>query len=177
MKQFLILATIGLALASCNGSSSSSDSSKTSVDSKQAKEERNKQIVLASWDASVKRDADGTLKSAATDIIDYGDGSTPPIKGLDSLSVRMKKWMAASKMAFPDAKVSGVLAAASDDTVLVWSEVSAAWKREFMGQKPTGKSFRLYGVDYFVLNPEGKIIEHRATPGNAEIAKQIGMKM
>lgn len=175
------MAAIWTALNGCNGSStttvSTSDSSKTSVDGKQSKEKRNKQIVLAAMDAASRNNADEVLKSAAADIIEYGDGTHPPIKGLDSLSVQMKKWMDASKTAFPDFKVSGTMAAASGDTVLVWGEVSGAWKGAFMGQKPTGKSFKMYGVDYFILNDAGKIIEHRATPSDAEVARQTGMKM
>lgn len=175
------MAAVWTALNGCNGSSSTttsaSDSSKTSMSDGQSKEERNKQIVRASMDAMSKYDVDEGLKTTAAGVVDYGDGSHPPIKGLDSVKSMIKQWMGSSKAAFPDMKASNIVLAASGDTVLAWSEYSGAWKGAFMGQKPNGKSFRMYGVDYFILNDEGKIISHRTTPGDAEMAKQIGIKM
>ena len=182
MKQILIAAFTALSFTACNdtatttNNASDTDSTKmsttTATDSKEAKEERNKQIVEASLKGVDDGDVDVVFKDAAPDMVDYGDGSMKPMK-VDSVKGFLKMWMAA----IPDYKGSDFTTVADGDNVMVYGTWSGTWKNDMMGAKATGKSFKIKDVDFFKLNDDGKITEHRSVTPMSEIARQTGMKM
>src|SRR5207244_7241294 len=133
--------------------------------------------ALAYVKARNEGNPDSILGGASRNVVDYGDGSMPPIKGKDSIRALINRDLGAMKTAFPDFKVDDLVGAASGDTVLVWARYSATWKHDMMGQKATGKSFRIYGVEYFVFNDAGEVVEHRSTPHDLEMAKQVGIRL
>jgi predicted ester cyclase len=181
MKQVFLAAFAALSLVSCNDAATdtattSNDTANMSrnTDSKEVKEERNKQTALASAKSFDNGgNADGAFKDADKDIVDYGDGSMAPIKGLDSVKAGLKMMLAA----VPDWKGSDFMAVADGDYVMVYGTWSGTWKNDLMGMKPTGKSFKVKDVDIFKFNDAGKIIEHRSVQSMNEIARQTGMKM
>lgn len=180
MKPFFVLAAAIALLSACNQSASTNSSSADSSNSgKQtsatSKEERNKQIAVKGVMGFITGDT-SFFNDADPSCVDYNDGTMPPLKGVDSMKTIDLKMMNMWKTAFPDIKMNHVAAVANGDTVMVWEEYSGTSKGDFMGQKPTGKSFDVYQVDYFVFNNAGKIVEHRMTPNFNEVAKQIGMK-
>ncbi len=180
MKQLFIISSVFVILSACNQSTATSTTSADSLNTSDkagstSKEERNKQIAVNGVIGFLNGDT-SYLAQTDPDCIDYNDGTMPPIKGIDSIRVIDTKMMGLWRAAFPDMKMDHVYAVAKNDTVMVWEEYSGTSKGDFMGQKPTGKSFDVYQVDYFVFTNDGKIHEHRMTPNFNEVAKQIGIK-
>lgn len=133
-------------------------------------EERNKKIALATMEALNKGDAATVMSYGDKDIVDYGDGSQPPVKGLDNNKTELSKWLAAITM-----NGSDFIAVADGDYVMVYGKWKATWKGDFMGMKATGKTATFNDVDIFKFNKEGKIIEHRYVQPNTEVGRQLGM--
>lgn len=177
-KIFVMMAASLVMLSACNDDKKTETDDKKMGDEKMSssaeeKEERNKKTVLASLEGVSAHDVNVMLKDAATDITDYGDGSGPPMKGIDTARAGIAAWFAA----FPDVKGENFKAVADGDWVMVWGDWSGTWKGDFMGQKPTGKSYKIKDVDIFKLNDEGKITEHHYVQSWMNTASQVGMKM
>lgn len=92
------------------------------------------------------------------------------------------KGLAASKAllqsfftAFPDLKFEVKNVLADDKTILAYIVMSGTMKGEFMGMKPTGKSFKLDGVDIIWVNPEGKAFKHLGVQDNLDFFGQLGL--
>ena len=92
-KSILMIAVIAFIAIGCNNQStsgSSTDSTSTATTaSKTDMTSENKAKALALLEAFNKHDASLAFKDAAPDIVDYGDGSTPPAKGIDSCKAFM----------------------------------------------------------------------------------------
>lgn len=175
-KIFLLLTAAALFFAACNDASKTNEAKEgetMSGSDEEAKEERNKKTALASVEAFSAHNVDAVFKDAAPDAVDYADGSMPPVKGVDSGKVMVNTWI----KAFPDVKGFDLKAVADGDWVMVWGDWSGTWKGDFMGQKATGKSYKIKDVDIFRFNDEGKITEHHAVQSFNEVARQVGMKM
>lgn len=168
MKTLWIVVFTAITFTACTSSTASS-----SDDTQKAKEERNKRTALASVGAFEKGNIDSVFKDVAPDAIDYGEGSSTPVKGVDSVKLGLKAWMAA----VPNYKGSDFLAVAEGDYVMVYGQWSGTWSKDFLGMKPTGRSFSINDVDIFKFNEEGKIIERRSVQSNKEAARQLGMDM
>lgn len=154
-------------------SSGAKMSTSSASDSKEMKDERNKNIALQSIEGVNKHDPATVLKDASDNTEDYGDGSGRVMKGKDSLMTMIKAWFTA----FPDVKGENLKAAADGEWVVVWGNWSGTWKGDYMGQKATGKTYHLRDADIFRINDEGKITEHHSLSTWPAMAAQIGMKM
>jgi predicted ester cyclase len=165
MRRLLFLMVITIGYISCNESQGSS------ANSQEAREERNKNTALAAVRAFEAGKIDSVFKDVDPESIDYMEGSMAPIKGVDSAKINLKTWMDA----VPNYKGSDFTAVADGDYVMVYGEWSGTWQKEFMGMKPTGRSFTVKDVDIFKFNEAGKIIEHRSVQSNNEAARQLGM--
>src|SRR3982751_1744711 len=176
---FFFIIAAAFSLVACNNKSESTvssdakDTAKTAMDDKETKEIRNRKIVMESIEAFNAHDVDAVMKEADPNTMEYGDGSMTPIKGIDSVKAGMKMWFAA----IPDVKGEDFKVVADGDWVMVYGKWTGTWKNEFMGQKATGKSFKIYDVDIFKLNEDGKIMEHHNVQSPQTTAYQIGMKM
>ena len=124
------------------------------------------------YDGINKRNANDMLKDWDAKSLDYGDGSDKPMP-LDSVKSMMSTWFTA----FPDFKGENLQYVAEGDMVMVYGDYSGTWKADLMGQKPTGKQFKMHDADVYKLNADGKIIEHRNVQPFSAIAQQVGMKM
>jgi predicted ester cyclase len=182
MKKALLACFVLATLCTASCSNQQGETTATSKDStgapamnngKEANEERNKKTMMASVDALNKHDVDALMKDAAPDVIDYGDGTMPPMKSKDTVVNMMKAWMTA----FPDFKADNITYAADGDVVMIASDCSGTWKGEFMGQKPTGKSFHMKDVDIFTFNDKGQFISHRSIQNMGPVFASLGMKM
>ena len=147
-------------------------SSNANTDNEEAREKRNEQIVLTLFDGVNKKDLNTVFQYCAPNYTDYGDSTTKPLS-LDSFKTMFNSWMTA----FPDFTVQSPKVVADGDTVMVWSTDTGTWKGDLMGQKPTGKSFKVQDVDIFILNSDGKVTEHHNIQPFSSIAQQIGLKM
>ncbi|MEO7922734.1 MAG: ester cyclase [Chitinophagaceae bacterium] len=173
-KTFLLIGTSLLLLVACNSDKKDEKESDKKMDnSAEAKEEKNKQTALASVNALIAGDVDGTLKDVVTDAVDYGDGSMSPVKGVDSIKAGLHMW----RDNMSTYKADNMLAMADGDYVAVFGEWSATFKADMMGMKMGGKSVKIKDVDIFKFNSEGKIIEHRNVQSSAEMMKQLGVEM
>ena len=176
-KIFLSITSGALLLAACNSDTTTTTSDdkmksdSTMSSSKEDKEERNKKIVLESINAFSAHNVDDVLKNVAAESVDYGDGSFPPMKNVDSVRAGMKSYMTA----FPDVKGENLTAVADGDWVVVWGDWSGTFKSDFMGMKATGKSFKYREADIFKLNDEGKITEHSSVQNIAAVLMAAGM--
>jgi predicted ester cyclase len=181
MKQFLTVAVAVTCMATaCN--SGSTNSSATSTDTSAATAsmpatnmtEKNKQAALASCQGFTDHNVDAIMKDAAPDFTEYGDGSGPPVKGIDSNKTNLKAFFAA----FPDIKGENLMAIAEGNHVAVVGDWSGTFKgAEFMGIKPTNKSFKIHDVDLFTFSDDGKITEHHSIQSVQTIFAQLGIKM
>lgn len=182
-KLFVMMAASLLMLSACNTDKKTETDDKKMSDEKmsdekmsssaEAKEEQNKKTAMASIEGVNAHNVDQILKDAAADITDYGDGSMKPAKSIDSLKAGITQWFAA----YPDVKGENIKAVADGDWVMIWADWSATWKGDFMGQKATGKSYKINDIDIFKFNDEGKITEHHNIQSWLPVAMQIGMKM
>lgn len=180
----LLFAGTAFTFAACNGntevkgmndkdSSGAKMSTASASDSKEARDERNKNIALQSIEAVNRHDPAAVLKDASDNTEDFGDGSGRVMKGKDSLVGMIKGWFTA----FPDVKGENLKAVADGEWVVVWGDWSGTWKGDYMGQKATGKSYHLRDADIFRINDDGKITEHHSLSTWPAMAVQTGMKM
>ena len=178
MKRFFIATTAFVCIATaCNTSSSTVATTDTSSSSMSSSNndmlERNKQTALAASGAVASHDADAVFKDAAADYTEYSDGSSAPVKGVDS----SKKFFQTFLTAFPDIKGENLTAIAEGNQVAVFGDWSGTFKGELMGMKPTGKSFKFKDVDLYTFNDEGKITEHRSVQSMVTLLSQVGATM
>ena len=141
----------------------------------ESKAEKNRQTALTSVQAFSAHDFDAVFKDVASDGVDYGDGTMPPVKSIDTIKAGMKAWTAA----FPDVKGENLMALSDADGshVIVVGEWSGTFKNDFMGMKATGKSFKYWDGDLFSFNDEGKITSHRSVQSSMTPMNQVGAKM
>ena len=174
MKKFLLFMALPiLLLAACNTDEKKEEGMKEEkvADDTESKEERNKQTTLASVNALVSGDVEGTLKDVAVDAIDYGDGSMPAVKSKDSIKVMLKSW----RESLSDYKADNLMAIADGDYVVVSGDWSGTFKTDFMGMKTAGKKIKIKDVDIFKFNSDGMITEHHNVQSSAEMMKQLGI--
>ena len=181
-RLFIIISVLSCTALACNSNSSTepktdtatTDTTATTMNaSKTDMAAKNKETALAAQQSVNNHDADAVMKYAASDMVDYGDGSTPPAKGIDSCKAFLKGFLTA----FPDIKGENFMAISEGNHVAVFGDWSGTFKGEMMGMKPTGKSFKVKDVDLFTFNDEGKITEHRSVQSSEIMMMQVGAKM
>jgi len=167
-----------LLLTACNNNktsdaANSTDSASSGMNSKEDTEEKNKETALASVRAFSDHNVDEGFKNVTADAVDYGDGSMPPVKGVDSAKTFGKMFLAS----FPDYKGENLMALADGDHVAVMGDWSGTFKKDLMGMKATNKQFKVKDVDIFTFNSEGKITEHRSIQSMQNILGLAGASM
>ena len=177
MKQFLVFIGFAAFMISCNNSSPATtnnlDSVTATYTAKDSALEKNKATALASVEAFSKGKLDEAFKEVTADVVDYGDGSMAPVKGLDSIKSMVKGFLTA----FPDYKGENFLVIGDGNHVAVFADYTGTFKSPLMGMKPTGKSFKVKDVDLFTFNDAGKITEHRSVQSGSTIMEMVGAKM
>lgn len=127
---------------------------------------------MASMEAMQKLDTDAMLKDIAPDVMDYGDGSMPPQKSADSVKKMVNVWIGAME----SIKADDLTMVADGDRVWVYAKFSGKFKSDMMGMPTTGKTYTIPDVDMFLLNEEGKIIEHRSVQSGEVMMRQLGIE-
>ncbi len=102
MKPLLFFLAIASTLMACNNNSNNSSATNDSLNvkstnSKEAKEERNKQIVKAGTEAFSQHDVEAVARDFVGDVLDYGDGSRPPVRGVDSFKYNTSQFFKANR--------------------------------------------------------------------------------
>ncbi len=179
MKQLLVIAACAFFISCTDAGEGSADSerdtsevTKKNSDTQESKEDRNKATAMRVIDGYNNRSSDAIFAAIDSSYTEYGDGSMPSMHYSDSMKINLQSFMDA----FPDLKGSDFITVADGDYVIVYGTWSGSWKKDFMGMKATGKSFKVQDADIFKFNEEGKLIEHRGVQSHEVLAKQIGMK-
>ena len=141
----------------------------TGVNSSNDMVEKNRATALASVQGFINHDANATLKDIAPDFVDYGDGSSPPIKGMDSCKAMINSMLTA----FPDFNGANLMTLADGSHVAVFGDWSGTFKGNMKNMSPTGKSFKLKDVDLFTFNNNGQITEHRSVQSAEAMMMQV----
>ena len=174
---FLLAASLFFVACNSDKKEDSTDKKETmsSTSTTESKAEKNRQTALNSVKGFNAGDLDAMFKDVASNGVDYGDGSMPPITSLDTVKAGIKAWRAA----FPDAKGENLIALSDADGshVVVLGEWSGTFKNDFMGMKATNKSFKYWDGDLFTFNDEGKITSHRGIQSNMTAMMQVGAQM
>ena len=124
----------------------------------ESKAQRNKRIALHCIKAWNENNMEEILKHLAVNTVDYGDGSTPPARGIDSARMFMELW----RSSVNEYRSDNEIAVAEGDYVFIYADWSGSFKTDFMGMKTAGKSFKFTDVDIMKFDDQGKITEHRA---------------
>jgi predicted ester cyclase len=172
-KVFAIMTLTLFTLAACNSKKEDKSNGEKMENNAETQEEKNKQTALASVNALIKGDIDAVVKDGPADgnVTDYGDGSMPPTKGVDSIKAFLHMW----RDALSDYKAENMWAIADGDQVAIFADWSGTFKADFMGMPTTGKSFKMKDCDIFKFNSEGKIIEHRSVQSFGRMLAEIGV--
>src|ERR1044072_7375311 len=124
-RAFLLLVVTTAIITACENNTKTAgtdakmgDTTATAGNKMEDKEERNKKVIMASFDAMASRNVNEVLKDCAPDCVDYGDGSMPPVKSRDSIAKMIQGWL----NAFPDNKGNDLKYVADGDWVMVWGE-------------------------------------------------------
>ncbi len=168
-KIFALMAFAAILFTACGDKKEEKKDNDKMTNSAENQEEKNKQTALASVNALAAGDIDATVKDGTADVADYGDGSMPPTKGMDSLKVALHAW----RDNLSEYKMENQWAIADGDYVAVFGEWTITFKGDFMGMKTAGKTIKLKDVDIFKFNSEGKITEHRSVQSGAEMMRQL----
>lgn len=163
-RLFTTLTVIAIITACTNHPVSGSSTSK--IDTL----ERNKQAALADCEAFSKHDTTALAKGLAANAVDYGDGIDHPVKGIDSIKTSVQTFI----NTFPDVKGENLMAIAEGNHVAVFGDWSGTFKGNFMGLKPTGKSFHIKDAELYTFNDEGKITERRSVQEFQNYMMQVG---
>jgi len=171
-----MLAAVCLIASGCNNAPSSTaasqDTSKAAGAEMNASNnmlEKNKATALASVQGFINHDVSTVLKDISPDFVDYGDGSMPPVKGMDSCKMMIQSFITA----FPDVKGENLTTVAEGDQVAVFGDWSGTFKAKLMNMEPTGKTFKIKDVDLFTFNSNGQITSHRSIQSNASMMMQV----
>lgn len=178
MKKTLLLLSAIAFMASCNGNKKMDEKTGgTAVDSTAMLEKNHRATNIATALALQKafsdHDTEAMIKYLAADVVDYGDGTQEPVKGLD----KVKKTLQSIFTAFPDIKGDNLQAFGEGDKVAVFGDWSGTFKAEMMGMKPTGKTMKYKDADLFTFNSEGKLTEHRSIYPTEAMMRQVEATM
>lgn len=166
MKKILFGLAIAGLFASCNGGTA-----KVTVgNTPDAKIEQNKATALASTNAMIKHDIDGSFKDYAPDFKDLGNGSTPPMS-IDSVKANTKKFLTA----FPDFKGDSLIVTGDSSRVIVTGKYSGTFTNDFMGMTATKKAFHVADADIYTFNDKGQITSHQNIQGDGTFMFQLGV--
>ena len=77
--------------------------------------------------------------------------------------------------AFPDLRLDIQFVTADDDRAAFYISTSGTHRGSFRGIPPTGKSFKVNGVDIFRFDREGKVSEHWGVFDTFGMMAQLGL--
>ena len=173
MKKLLIAIFVAGIFTACNNqpaSTNTKDDKQGSMQSGENKQERNKKVIMASMDAFAKGDLVAMFKDADASYTDYGDGSTPPVKSIDSTRAFVQMLL----QSIEGYKPSNAMYAADGDYVYYYANWTGLFKKDFMGIKASGKTINYWDCDIFKFNEAGKVTEHRSVQNNAAVLMGCG---
>jgi len=131
---------------------------------------RNQQRAMLSIQAYNSHNVNEILKYWDSTAIDYGDGTSRPVKGIDSL----KLLFAFVLKALPNIKVDSLKTLSDNgEHVIVTGIWSGSVRNDSLGISDTKFSF--WNGDFFTFNEAGKIIQHKSIQSHFGILAQMGL--
>ena len=109
----------------------------------------------------------------AADSIDYQDYGIP--HELCNGHEGFQRVLGPFIEAFPDLHLAVQFTVADDDRILLYSSTTGTHRGSFMGMAPTGKQFKVNGVDIFRFNDEGKVSAHWGVFDTFGMLAQLGL--
>lgn len=109
----------------------------------------------------------------APDRIDFQDYGLP--QGMANGDEGFKRVLGPFLEAFPDLLLEVQFTVADYDRVMFYISTSGTHRGPFMGMAPTGKHFKVNGVDIFRFNDEGKIVAHWGVFDTIGMLAQLGL--
>jgi predicted ester cyclase len=107
------------------------------------------------------------------DRIDYQDYGLPP--GLANGHEGFKRVLGPFIEAFPDLHLEVQFTVADEDRIALYVSTSGTHQGPFMGTAPTGKQFKVNGVDIFRFNEDGKVVAHWGVFDTFGMLAQLGL--
>jgi len=109
----------------------------------------------------------------AADRIDYQDYGLPP--GMANGHEGFKRVLGGFVEAFPDLHLEVQFTVAGDDRIMFYISTAGTHRGPFMGAPPTGKQFKVNGVDILRFNDEGKVAAHWGVFDTFGMLAQLGL--
>lgn len=109
----------------------------------------------------------------AADRIDYQDYGIPP--GMANGHEGFKRVLGPFFVAFPDLHLEVQFTVADDNRIVLYISTTGTHRGPLMGMPPTGKQFKVNGVDIFRFNDEGKIAAHWGVFDTFGMLAQLGL--
>lgn len=142
--------------------------------SAQTNAEKNKASYLAVVEGFNKRDFTAFEQHCTADMQDNFPPGFLEMTGLKGLAAS-KTFLQGMFTAFPDLKFEVKSVLADDKTILAYIIMSGTMKGEFLGMKPTGKSFKIDAADVLWINGDGKAFRHLGIQDNLDFFMQLGL--
>jgi len=165
-RVFAVASLIAALSAGCQGQTSTTGSQSATAASAQG--EASKAIVQSFLDQLSQGDTTKVDSLVAETFVEHQmlPGMVPGRAGL-------KAMIASFHTSFPDLKNTVHDMSVDGDKVWMYSNMSGTMKGEFMGMKPTGKSFDVEAFD-LVRIENGKMAEHWGTLDAMAMMDQLG---
>lgn len=109
----------------------------------------------------------------AAERIDYQNYGLPP--GMANGHEGFKTVLAPFIEAFPDLHLEVQFTVAHDDRIVFYISTTGTHKGHLMGMAPTGKQFKVNGVDIFRFNDDGKVEAHWGVFDSFGMLAQLGL--
>jgi hypothetical protein len=130
----------------------------------------NEQTAMLSIQAFNLHDVNEILKNWDSSAIDEGDGTRPPIVGIDSI----KYLYSMVFKAIPTIRVDSLKTLTDNgEHVIVTGQWSGTFKNDSLRGKETKISF--WNGDFFTFNERGKIIQHKSIQSHLSKLAQMGL--
>jgi steroid delta-isomerase-like uncharacterized protein len=132
---------------------------------------RLEELNREAWELFNAHDMDGMLPRIAEDFVNHNAAPGTPRGPEGQRQVNQRLWSA-----FPDPtfEVEDVLVA--DDRVAAIGTMRGTHRGEFMGIRPSGKSFEARQMHRLRFNDEGQLVEHLAVRDDVAMLAQLGVK-
>jgi predicted ester cyclase len=109
----------------------------------------------------------------APDRIDYQDYGLPP--GMADGHDGFKRVLGGFFEGFPDLRLEVQFTVADDDRIMFYITATGTHRGLFMGMAPTGRQFKVNGVDICRFNEEGKVAAHWGVFDTFGMLAQLGL--
>jgi steroid delta-isomerase-like uncharacterized protein len=109
----------------------------------------------------------------AADRVDHQDYGMPP--GMADGHEGFRRILGGFCEAFPDLHLSIDFMVADEEKLVVYITTQGAHRGPFMGAPPTGKRFKVHGVDIFTFNDAGLVSAHWGVFDTLGVMMQLGL--